>query len=320
LRDSGDCDVILQAPPGHDDLPALLQAWLCRLRSDGFLTADLTLKGFWPGTKHDKNPGHSYMGLCKLPGYEWHRRIDLKIYSADNFAFALLYFTGSGHFNRSMRLLARQNGWRLSDKGLRKIIHDPQNKKNVLHEGPLVKCRTEHDIFKVMGLDYVEPSQRNGGANVTLADSEEEGAHVADSGEEDADEMQDWADVPVCTLTDERFATSHLGGPVAEFAMDRSDSPCVDSDGEDAKLGGVLVSGLQQDADFKLVEAILHRKEGKSKNGKEYDANGTDEDEEDSAGGAEDPGSTPSPAAGSWACQVPQPGGTTPQASCAIQV
>jgi hypothetical protein len=32
------------------------------------------------------------------------------------FAFALLYFTGSDHFNRSMRLFASKKGYSLSDK------------------------------------------------------------------------------------------------------------------------------------------------------------------------------------------------------------
>lgn len=37
------------------------------------------------------------------------------------FAFAVLYFTGSGHFNMSMRSFAKMKGLRLSDKGLFKV-------------------------------------------------------------------------------------------------------------------------------------------------------------------------------------------------------
>lgn len=37
------------------------------------------------------------------------------------FAFAVLYFTGSGHFNMSMRSFAKMKGLSLSDKGLVKV-------------------------------------------------------------------------------------------------------------------------------------------------------------------------------------------------------
>ena len=47
-----------------------------------------------------------------------HRRLDLKVYPVAQFPFALLYFTGSDHFNRSMRFYAKKKHWTLSDHGL----------------------------------------------------------------------------------------------------------------------------------------------------------------------------------------------------------
>ena len=47
-----------------------------------------------------------------------HRRIDIKVYETDAFPTALLYFTGSDKFNRSMRLWAKRKGYALQDKGL----------------------------------------------------------------------------------------------------------------------------------------------------------------------------------------------------------
>jgi DNA polymerase/3'-5' exonuclease PolX len=38
------------------------------------------------------------MGVCNLLGI--HRRIDIKYYPRDQFGYAILYFTGSDHFNR----------------------------------------------------------------------------------------------------------------------------------------------------------------------------------------------------------------------------
>lgn len=37
------------------------------------------------------------------------------------FGFALLYFTGSDHFNCSMRFFAKMKGLSLSDKGLQPV-------------------------------------------------------------------------------------------------------------------------------------------------------------------------------------------------------
>jgi DNA polymerase/3'-5' exonuclease PolX len=61
------------------------------------------------------------MGICKSKEDTFFRRIDIKVYPKDQYAFALLYFTGSDYFNRSMRLLAESKGFTLSDHGLAPI-------------------------------------------------------------------------------------------------------------------------------------------------------------------------------------------------------
>ena len=75
------------------------------------------------------------MGICVFQD-KLHHRIDIKYYPRDEFAFALLYFTGSDHFNRSMRLFARRKGIMLSDKGF-KQIEKPQHQSQILQ--PLVR-------------------------------------------------------------------------------------------------------------------------------------------------------------------------------------
>jgi len=66
---------------------------------------------------------------------------------------ALLYFTGSGHFNRSMRLWARKLGFSLSEHSLvRRITEDVK--------GDPIPVKTEEDIFKALGLDYRVPEER----------------------------------------------------------------------------------------------------------------------------------------------------------------
>ena len=60
----------------------------------------------------------TYMGIYQLEAGNIHRRIDMKIYPREHFGYAVLYFTGSDYFNRSMRLFARKKGLTLSDHGL----------------------------------------------------------------------------------------------------------------------------------------------------------------------------------------------------------
>lgn len=93
------------------------------------------------------------MGICCLPG-GIHRRIDLRCYPLNEWPCALLYFTGSGHFNRSMRLWARKNGYQLSDHYIVKrytedLLGDP------------IPVRTEEDVFNILGLDYKRPEERD---------------------------------------------------------------------------------------------------------------------------------------------------------------
>ena len=90
------------------------------------------------------------------------RRIDIKVYSPEEYPFALLYFTGSEYFNRSVRWWADKkfHGLSLGDKGFRlesgakesRFKHDPRFKG--------VTFTTEKDIFDFLKLQYVEPEDR----------------------------------------------------------------------------------------------------------------------------------------------------------------
>lgn len=104
----------------------------------------------------------SYMGLLRLDGYQLHRRLDLKLYPEEQLPFALLYFTGSDHFNRSMRHFAKQKGYTLSDRGI--MLKAPAHARSpggLGNERGLVNARDEADIFAALGLEYVPPTERN---------------------------------------------------------------------------------------------------------------------------------------------------------------
>lgn len=93
-----------------------------------------------------------YMGYGKLFSKDSiPRRIDIIYCPPEEYPFAILYFTGSGPFNVKMREYASKKGFRLNEKGL----IDLKTEKNVKHT-----FKTEEDIFKYLGLTYVQPNER----------------------------------------------------------------------------------------------------------------------------------------------------------------
>jgi len=170
---SGDADILIAPPQGREDFE-VMDKLLARMHETGFLTDDLA--GFEPVSSPQTK--RSYMGVCRELGREdaVYRRIDLKVYPRSLFAFALLYFTGSDYFNRSMRWYCHNfhyNGktqHTLSDEGLMPCTRD--NKGKVTHKGVSYVCNTERDIFEILGLDYKEPHER-GVYNAAVTDMRE---------------------------------------------------------------------------------------------------------------------------------------------------
>lgn len=103
--------------------------------------------------KKDKFSMSSWMGVMNsplVPGKR--RRVDIKFYPYSERYFASLYFTGNGHFNRSMRLYAsRKYNYMLSDHGL----IDKNTELPIIHHPT-----SERDIFDVLGLQWKETNER----------------------------------------------------------------------------------------------------------------------------------------------------------------
>lgn len=79
------------------------------------------------------------------------RRCDLIICPVDQFAFAVLGWTGSRQFNRSIRLYSdKELNYKLSSHGL--------FDKNT---NSFIKAKTEEEIFNILKLDYLKPELRN---------------------------------------------------------------------------------------------------------------------------------------------------------------
>lgn len=150
----GDVDILLtQSDAALDDssLHGVLGRVVEELAEEGFITDTIALS-------HDTNKlKQSFMGVCKLESGN-HRRIDIKVYPRESFAYALLYFTGNVFVNRSMRLQAKKLGLFLDDSGLHQV-HRVNGKR--IAQGISIPCESEQDIFQALGLAYIAPEDRN---------------------------------------------------------------------------------------------------------------------------------------------------------------
>ncbi len=73
--------------------------------------------------------------------------VDLRVVSARSFGAALNYFTGSKDHNVSLRSIAKAKGLKLSEYGL-------------FRNSKYAAVATEQDVYKALGLRYVEPELR----------------------------------------------------------------------------------------------------------------------------------------------------------------
>ena len=173
---SGDVDILVthaDDETGHEILKLLVKALL----EAGVMSAELAggSRKMEEIRRQEKDAcgawSHSFMGIGKLPELLappelprplLHRRIDIKVYAKTAEPFALLYFTGSERFNRSMRHFAKQlkPPLSLSDKGL---VPSSDKRAGSMHANYSAssKADKEEDIFAALGLDYVPPEDRN---------------------------------------------------------------------------------------------------------------------------------------------------------------
>lgn len=157
---SGDVDIIISTPNQAGCPP--LRELVAALHMKGFLQADLGRVKEQPINKEGQVPQkQTYMGICRLPGYKVCRRLDIKFYPRHQFPFALLYFTGSDHFNRSMRNFAKRKGYSMSDEGIFQAVRAGKDRVSKRTIPVASHCRTEQDVFRWLGFPYKKPSERN---------------------------------------------------------------------------------------------------------------------------------------------------------------
>lgn len=132
-RTSGDIDIIFKSNNSND-----LANFVQQLVNNGIITDSIAI-----GPR-------KFMGVCKLPGNRIYRRIDIRIFNDDEWAFGILYNTGSGNFNKTMRTLALQFNLSLNEYALTKT-DSPYDTS---------PANSEREIFALLDIPYIMPRFR----------------------------------------------------------------------------------------------------------------------------------------------------------------
>ncbi len=85
-------------------------------------------------------------------------QVDLRVVKDESFGAALQYFTGSKEHNVKMRSIAIKKGFKLNEYGL----FDKQSEHYVVG-------KNEEEIYKKLGLDYIEPEIRENRGEIEVA-------------------------------------------------------------------------------------------------------------------------------------------------------
>ena len=148
---SGDIDVLLRAPQGQTvrDTQSMFYQYVQKLINDGYIQEILAL-----------GP-HKCMAISRLPlvpdATRVSRRLDLLVTPDEEYACALLYFTGSDRFNVAFRQHAIQKGYTLNEH---RIQRQRQRQEQDEKEAEVPYMAREADLFDFLGLAYVAPVER----------------------------------------------------------------------------------------------------------------------------------------------------------------
>lgn len=97
------------------------------------------------------------------------RQVDLRIVKPENFAAALMYFTGSKEHNVEMRSRARNKGMSLNEYGLYKLKEDGETNWDAPQD-----FKTEADIYQLLGLNFVPPELREDRGEFDIFEAQKE--------------------------------------------------------------------------------------------------------------------------------------------------
>ena len=131
-RSSGDIDFIIRGRIDMEEFISILgeQGYLCKILAKG----------------HNKCMAIWSLGIP--------RRVDILIAPEAEFAYSLLYFTGSAQFNIAFRQHALSLGYTLNEHGMKPLMNSVPPMNSV------PSMNSEEDIFAFLGLEYISPENR----------------------------------------------------------------------------------------------------------------------------------------------------------------
>ena len=152
---SGDIDLLVELTD-----TVTLDTVVALLRGVGVIVDELSCKD------------RKFLGFAVVPGYTKVRRMDVRMFTAQEWYYGLLYNTGSMELNVAMRQVAIDYGFTLSEYGLtrdgpvdnssapllaRALDKGLYDQVNGVHS---IRGPSEEAIFEVMGLRYLSPDLR----------------------------------------------------------------------------------------------------------------------------------------------------------------
>jgi DNA polymerase (family X) len=138
----GDLDLLVTLRPGHDKQKHVDEV------------AAHILK--YPGIDQTLAHGENKVSVLLGNGLQ----VDVRLLEKDSFGAALMYFTGSKEHNVVLRGRARDMGWTLNEYAL-----------TTLKGGKFVAGKSEEEIYKKLGLDYIEPELRENTGEISAAEN-----------------------------------------------------------------------------------------------------------------------------------------------------
>jgi DNA polymerase/3'-5' exonuclease PolX len=149
--DSGDIDIIITTK--KEKTEELFVKWIDQLIKEKIILEVLS-----------RGPSKCLV-MAKIPNSDTVRRVDFLFSPPEEFAFSILYFTGSKEFNTVMRGRALEFDLTLNEHGFHKMIVSEKGKK-VKGEKFIKYFKDEKAIFDELKIGWKEPHERKSGADV----------------------------------------------------------------------------------------------------------------------------------------------------------
>ena len=147
--DSGDIDIIITSSTDDKTIFNKFLEKMDDTKKDEESNESKIIKAFL--TRGEKK----VMVIGKLSEKNLARRLDFLYSAPEEYAFAILYFTGSMEFNTSMRQYALQQGLTLNEHGFHKMENKIKGDKITSKS-----INTEKDIYDYLNLEFKEPNER----------------------------------------------------------------------------------------------------------------------------------------------------------------